>query len=78
MGEFFSLLARPEPGSVGERSDDYYQTRSGIAGFLMMAQGFAFMTRSTKDDKHVTSALRLFTLYFDEFWENEHPNDVDR
>lgn len=57
------------------KSPAYYSTRSGIMGILMMAQGWAWMTRSQTDDAYVMAALKMFQMSFDEWWSIEHPNE---
>lgn len=56
-------------------SDAYYQTRQGIAGALMMLQGFALVTRSETDDNYVRLLYTIFVQHFDEVWAVQHPNE---
>ncbi len=67
------LLAFVFVPEAPERGADYYNTKSAVAGIIMIAWGFCAMTRTTKDDAAVAILQDLFIQSFDRFYDSQHP-----
>lgn len=60
--------------ATGDRPADYYTTKAAIAGILMMAYGFASMTKTTRDDLAIQDLMQIFQQYYDQFYDHQRGN----